>query len=67
MLLEAAVNGGDRLVTFNVRQLAAAAAEFGIRARRSSETWKSKRNVALRLESPPSSGLRVAFRCRSDI
>ena len=44
MVLETAVNGGaDRLVTFNVRHLAAAAAEFGIRVTRPREAWKECR------------------------
>jgi putative PIN family toxin of toxin-antitoxin system len=41
MVLETAVNGGaDWLVTFNVRHLADAAREFGIRAVRPFEAWK---------------------------
>ena len=44
MVLETAVNGGaDRLVTFNVRHLAATAAEFGIRVRRPREARKECR------------------------
>lgn len=41
MVLETAVNGGaDRLVTFNLRHLANAAREFGIRAILPGECWK---------------------------
>jgi putative PIN family toxin of toxin-antitoxin system len=41
MVLETAVNGeADRLVTFNVRHLAAAAREFGIRVFRPRDMWK---------------------------
>ena len=41
MVLETAVNGGaDWLVTFNVRHLADAACEFGIRVVRPFEAWK---------------------------
>jgi predicted nucleic acid-binding protein len=41
MVLETAVNGGaDWLVTFNVRHLADAAREFGIRVARPFEAWK---------------------------
>jgi putative PIN family toxin of toxin-antitoxin system len=41
MVLETAVNGGaDRLVTFNVRHLAAAAREFGIRVVLPRDGWK---------------------------
>jgi predicted nucleic acid-binding protein len=41
MVLETAVNGGaDRLVTFNVRHLAAAAREFDIRVIRPRDAWK---------------------------
>lgn len=41
MVLETAVNGGaDWLVTFNVRHLADAAREFGIRVGRPFEVWK---------------------------
>jgi predicted nucleic acid-binding protein len=41
MVLETAVNGGaDWLVTFNVRHLADAAREFGIRVVRPFEAWK---------------------------
>ena len=44
MVLETAVNGGaDRLVSFNTRHLAAAAAEFGIRVIRPREAWKEYR------------------------
>ena len=41
MVLETAVNGeSDRLVTFNLRHLAAAAREFGIRALLPRDMWK---------------------------
>jgi predicted nucleic acid-binding protein len=41
MVLETAVNGrADRLVTFNVRHLKAAAEEFGIRVLTPPEAWK---------------------------
>ena len=41
MVLETAVNGqAGRLVTFNVRHLAAAAREFGIRVFRPRDMWK---------------------------
>jgi putative PIN family toxin of toxin-antitoxin system len=41
MVLETAVNGeADRLVTFNLRHLAAAAGEFGIRALLPRDVWK---------------------------
>lgn len=41
MVLETAVNGNaDRLVTFNTRHLADAAADFGIRVLRPGEAWK---------------------------
>jgi predicted nucleic acid-binding protein len=41
MVLETAVNGGaDRLVTFNMRHLAAAAGEFGIRVFLPRDVWK---------------------------
>ena len=41
MVLETAVNGGaDALVTFNVRHLAEAAREFGIRVLRPADAWK---------------------------
>jgi putative PIN family toxin of toxin-antitoxin system len=41
MVLATAVNGGaDRLVTFNMRHLAAAAREFGIRVLRPGDAWK---------------------------
>jgi predicted nucleic acid-binding protein len=44
MVLETAVNGGaDWLVTFNVRHLAAAAREFGIRVLRPCEALKEVR------------------------
>jgi putative PIN family toxin of toxin-antitoxin system len=44
MVLETAVNGAaDRLVTFNVRHLAAATREFGIRVLRPPEVWKEVR------------------------
>jgi len=44
MVLETAVNGGaDRLVTFNLRHLAGAAREFGIRALRPRDVWKEVR------------------------
>jgi putative PIN family toxin of toxin-antitoxin system len=44
MVLETAVNGGaDRLVTFNIRHLAAAANEFGVRVVRPGEAWKEVR------------------------
>jgi predicted nucleic acid-binding protein len=47
MVLETAVNGcADRLVTFNVRHLAVAAAEFGIRVSRPNEAWKECRRDA---------------------
>ncbi len=46
MVLETAVNGGaDWLVSSNVRHLAAAALEFGIRVVRPREAWEEyKRN-----------------------
>lgn len=41
MVLETAVNGGaDRLVTFNVRQLADTARLFGIRVLQPRDAWK---------------------------
>jgi predicted nucleic acid-binding protein len=41
MVLETAVNGGaDRLVTFDVRHLAAATREFGIRVVLPRNAWK---------------------------
>jgi len=41
MVLETAVNGrADRLVTFNVRHLRRAAAEFGISTVTPPEAWK---------------------------
>jgi predicted nucleic acid-binding protein len=41
MVLETAVNGGaDGLVTFNMRHLAAAAREFGIRVFLPRDAWK---------------------------
>lgn len=41
MVLETAVNGrADRLVTFNLRHLKAAAEQFGIRALTPPEAWK---------------------------
>jgi predicted nucleic acid-binding protein len=41
MVLETAVNGtADWLVTFNLRHLAEAAREFGIRATRPGDAWK---------------------------
>src|SRR5271157_2554022 len=41
MVLETAVNGGaDYLVTFNLRHLAVAAREFGIRVSRPRDVWK---------------------------
>ena len=44
MVLETAVNGAaDRLVTFNVRHLAVAAREFGVRVLRPPEMWKEVR------------------------
>ena len=44
MVLETAVNGSaDRLVTFNLRHLATAAREFGIRAMVPGEVWKEVR------------------------
>lgn len=47
MLLETAVNGGaDLLVTFDVRHLAEAARDFGIRVMRPSEAWKEVQRYA---------------------
>jgi putative PIN family toxin of toxin-antitoxin system len=44
MVLETAVNGGaDWLVTFNVRHLAEAARQFGIRVLRPRDAWKEVR------------------------
>ena len=44
MVLETAVNGrADRLATFNLRRLSAAAAEFGIRANPPSKIWREMR------------------------
>ncbi|MFN7933073.1 MAG: putative toxin-antitoxin system toxin component, PIN family [Bryobacteraceae bacterium] len=44
MVLETAVNGrADRLVTFNVRHLAAEASEFGIVAMTPGEAWQEVR------------------------
>jgi len=44
MVLETAINGAaDMLVTFNVRHLATAAAEFGIRVMRPGDTLKEYR------------------------
>jgi putative PIN family toxin of toxin-antitoxin system len=41
MVLETAVNGGaDRIATFNIRHLAAAARTFGIRAARLGSIWR---------------------------
>ena len=41
MVLETAVNGqADRLVTFNLRDLASAAELFGIRAERPAAVWR---------------------------
>ena len=41
MVLETAVNGeADRLVTFNLRHLAVAAREFGIRVSRPRDAWQ---------------------------
>jgi predicted nucleic acid-binding protein len=45
MVLETAVNGAaDRLVTFNVRHLAAAARDFGIRVVQPRDAWKECRS-----------------------
>lgn len=47
MVLETAVNGGaDWLVTFDVRRLAEAARDFGIRAMRPAEAWKQVQRYA---------------------
>jgi predicted nucleic acid-binding protein len=44
MVLETAVNGeADWLVTFNVRHLAVAAREFGIRVLRPGDAWSEIR------------------------
>ncbi len=44
MVLETAVNGhADRLITFNVRHLAAAAKEFGIRVLEPGPAWREMR------------------------
>jgi predicted nucleic acid-binding protein len=44
MVLETAVNGeADRLVTFNLRHLASAGREFGIRVKRPCDVWKEIR------------------------
>jgi predicted nucleic acid-binding protein len=44
MVLETAVNGAsDWLVTFNLRHLAGAAREFGIRAARPADAWREIR------------------------
>lgn len=44
MVLETAVNGrADRLVTFNLRHLAASAREFGIRVVQPRDAWKEIR------------------------
>jgi putative PIN family toxin of toxin-antitoxin system len=44
MVLETAVNGdADRLVTFNLRHLAEAARDFGIRVMRPGDAWKEVR------------------------
>ena len=41
MVLETAVNGGaDRIATFNIKHLAAAARTFGIRAARPGSVWR---------------------------
>ena len=46
MVLETAVNGvADRLVTFNVRHLADAAAEFGVRVLRPGAAWREIRDA----------------------
>jgi predicted nucleic acid-binding protein len=45
MVLETAVNGSaDRLVTFNMRHLGAAAGEFGIRAVLPRDAWREIRS-----------------------
>jgi len=47
MVLETAVNGGvDWLVTFDVRHLAEAARDFGIRVLRPPEAWKEVQRYA---------------------
>jgi predicted nucleic acid-binding protein len=47
MVLETAVNGvADWLVTFNLRHLAGAAGEFGIRALRPCDAWREIRRHA---------------------
>jgi predicted nucleic acid-binding protein len=47
MVLETAVNGGaDWLVTFDVRHLAEAARDFGIRVTRPSAAWKEAQRYA---------------------
>jgi len=47
MVLETAVNGGaDWLVTFDVRHLAEAARDFGIRVTGPSEAWKEAQRYA---------------------
>jgi predicted nucleic acid-binding protein len=47
MVLETAVNGGaDWLVTFNVRRLAEAARDFGMRVMQPSEAWKQVKKYA---------------------
>src|SRR5215469_13319975 len=47
MVLETAVNGGaDWLVTFNVRHLAEAARDFGMRVMQPSEAWKQVKKYA---------------------
>ena len=47
MVLETAVNGGaDWLVTFDVRHLAEAAGDFGIRVMRPAEAWKQVQRYA---------------------
>jgi predicted nucleic acid-binding protein len=44
MVLETAVNGeADRLITFNLRHLAEAADEFGVRAVLPREAWREVR------------------------
>ena len=47
MVLETAVNGGaDWLVTFNVRHLAEAARDFGMRVMQPSEAWRQVKRYA---------------------
>ena len=47
MVLETAVNGGaDWLVTFDMRHLAQAARDFGIRVKRPPEAWKQLERYA---------------------